>query len=89
MTEPTLVLPEAGHRRAATVEERGIEVLTVRQLMWLRFKRNRPAIVSAVVLSRMLPEPEGIGVLVAVVLGQALLGMASAWAGRAHPAQAP
>ena len=35
---------------APTIEERGIEVLTVRQLMWLRFKRNRPAVVSAVVL---------------------------------------
>ena len=32
-------------------ERSGVEVLSVRQLMWIRFKRNRPALISAVFLA--------------------------------------
>lgn len=46
------------------------------------------AIVIAVVLSGVVSAAEGLGVLAAVILGQVVLGLASAWAGRALPAQA-
>jgi len=72
-------------RRLPRGGRRGVPLPELSQMSHL----DDVAIVSAVVLCGLLPEPEGLGVLVAVVLGQAVLGMASAWAGRAQPAQAP
>jgi len=47
------------------------------------------AVVIAVVLSGVLPGAEGLGVLGAVIVGQVVLGLTSAWAGRPHSAPAP